>query len=192
MALTLFSDLSPGDVSLLRDVWKQWGMDLQIAVFEEELSELGEEITLAHMGGAHWSDGVFEELADVLICAQQIEVHLREFPDNLEGTHTLWMEVEEHAASTEVDGISPDNLLLIHLLKMTRAFARTRRFNNGNLSWNFDIISELGALVAVLLRTEQYLKGVSPFCPHWHRVQAIRAAKMDRLRRRLAEDQEAV
>ena len=187
--LSLIPDLSTEDRDTLRDAWKQWGMDMQLTIFEEELSELGEAITLTHIDHIHWSEQVFEELADVLICFQQIEVYLREFPTNLEGTHTLWMDVEEHAASTEVEGADPDNLLLLHSLRVVKTLAKTRRYNNGNPLWNFVILSELGALLRVMQRTEQYLRDVAWICPHphWAEVEKVRAAKMIRLRHRLEE-----
>lgn len=77
---TLLSDLSAEDRDTLRSAWKFWGMDMQMTIFEEELSELGEALTLAHIDGWHWSEKVWEELADVLVCFAQVEDCLRHFP----------------------------------------------------------------------------------------------------------------
>lgn len=46
-SLSLIPGLSTEDRDTLRDAWKQWGMDMQMTIFEEELSELGEAITFA-------------------------------------------------------------------------------------------------------------------------------------------------
>lgn len=191
-SLSLIPGLSTEDRDTLRDAWKQWGMDMQMTIFEEELSELGEAITLAHIDHIHWSEKIFEELADVMVCFSQVEDHLRHFPTE-EFTRTLWMDVEKHAAETEVDGTGPDNLLLLHSLRVVKAFAKSRRYNNGNLLWNYVIISELGGLLRAIQRTENYLKGTAWICPYpaWDKVMTFYAAKLARLGMRLDEAQKA-
>ncbi len=188
---TLLSDLSPEELETLRGAWEQWGMDSQLNILEEEISELGESIVLAHLEGYHWSGNVFEEIADVLICLSQVEIHLREYPTNREGTQTLWMQVEAHAAETKVESINPDDLLLLHALKTVKAFAKTRRYDDsGTLrNWSHILISELGGLLAALLRADEYLRGIRPWCSHWDRVMEHRDFKLARLRDRLAEAQ---
>lgn len=191
-SITLLSDLSPEDLATLRGAWKFWGMDMQITIFEEELSELGEAITLAHIEKAHWSEKVFEELADVMVCFSQVEDQLRHFPTE-EHTRTLWMDVEEHAAMTEVEGAGPDNLLLLHALKVIKAIAKTRRYHCGALIWNHDLFSELGGLLRAIRRTEDYFKGtawITPY-PAWDKVLTFRAVKLARLGMRLDEARKA-
>ncbi len=187
ISISLISDLSNNDKNTLRDAWELWGIDLQMTVFEEELSELCEAIALAHVGGARWSNDVFEELADVLICYQQIEIYLRE--DN---SNTIWMDVEDYAVSTEVAGTNPDDLLLVQTLRVIKAIAKSRRYSGGNIAWTHNLRSELGALLRVMQRTERYLRGTEWICsqPQWDEVEKFRVFKMDRLRKRIDAEKE--
>lgn len=71
---------SDNDAETLRDAWKQWGADMQIDICIEEMAELTQAIIKTRRNGISWSYAVFEEIADVLLCLQQIEIELRRLP----------------------------------------------------------------------------------------------------------------
>lgn len=195
MSLSLISDLPPVEIDLLRDAWKHWGMDLQMAVCEEELSELGEAITLAHMDGAHWSDGVFEELADVIICISQIEVVLKAHPVSHPSPHrSLWGIVEDRGHTTHLirfETAYPDELLLLYTLRLKKTFAKSRRYNGGSVVWGYALLSEIGAFISCLSVVAADLHGrrhkKCGDLTDWGRVMEYRSGKLGRLRVRLED-----
>ena len=193
MSRTLLSDLSLTDTETLNGAWLQWGMDLQIAVLEEELSELGEEITLAHIDGLYWSDGTLEELADVLVCLSQVEMVLRHHPiSDLRGPCPPWEIVEDRAASAHLADAPPDLLLLLYTLRLKKEISKTRRYNGGSVVWCIPVLTAIGELIHCLsvvvadLCIHRHNKGV-----YWDRVLRIRTSKLFRLRDRLEEAREA-
>lgn len=99
MTSTLIANLSPEAIVTLGEAWSFWGMDLQITILEEELAELGEAITLAHLKGVGWTDAAFEELADVMVCLSQVEIALRAKPFSIEDGHRTQWELVETACS---------------------------------------------------------------------------------------------
>ncbi|MFA5407716.1 MAG: hypothetical protein WC343_02980 [Bacilli bacterium] len=79
------------DTKTLRSAWKMWGSDMQLDICIEEMAELMQAITKARRNGVTWSYATFEEVADVLVCLQQIEIELRRLPTT-DGT-TCWDQV---------------------------------------------------------------------------------------------------
>jgi hypothetical protein len=172
-------------------------MPLQIAVCEEELSELCEALTLARIERAEWSDRVFEELADVIVCLSQIELVLRHHPEYcityLMGRRPLWDIIEDRAAAAlRPPNADTSDLLLLYTIRLKIAVSRTRRYNDGRVIWCHPILTAIGELVSCLCVVEADLwvhrcrDGTG-----WDRVMSYRAAKLARLRDRLEEAREA-
>ena len=78
---------------LYNSAWKHWGSDAQMNMVIEEMAELTQAILKARRNGVVFSSyAVSEELADVLICLEQIEVQLKAMPSS--GGQTWWSHVE--------------------------------------------------------------------------------------------------
>lgn len=89
----LTRDLQYDDLYVLRDAWDRWGADAQIDVAIEEMAELTHAFLHGRRGGVMWTRNVIEEMADVILCLQQIEAQMRA------ASPAVWHEVEEiHAA----------------------------------------------------------------------------------------------
>jgi len=71
--------------------WKHWGAELQINMVIEEMAEFTQAILKARRNGVTYSYAFFDEMADVLICLEQLETILRDFPDGKGGS--LWDDV---------------------------------------------------------------------------------------------------
>lgn len=89
-ALTILPG-SDDDVGALRCAMHEWGFDAQSDIWIEEMAELIWAILKARRNKVAWTHAVFEEIADVLICLQQMEVELRRLPAS-DGT-PLWATV---------------------------------------------------------------------------------------------------
>lgn len=63
--------------------WKHWGADTQMDKCIEEMAELIQAILKARHSGVTFSYSVSEELADVIICLEQLEAQMRVIPHNL-------------------------------------------------------------------------------------------------------------
>lgn len=64
--------------------WETWGTSSQIDVFIEEMLELVHELLKARRGGVTWNNAVLEEVADVLICLEQLETRLKVMPADID------------------------------------------------------------------------------------------------------------
>jgi len=57
---------------LYRTAWKHWGPNTQIDILIEEMAELTQALLKARRNGFIFSGAVFEEMADVSICLDQL------------------------------------------------------------------------------------------------------------------------
>jgi hypothetical protein len=69
---------------LYNEAWKTWGSDSQIDVLIEEMLELIHELLKARRRGVTWNNAIFEEIADVLICLEQVETRLKMLPTDID------------------------------------------------------------------------------------------------------------
>ncbi|OPZ42085.1 MAG: hypothetical protein BWY95_02443 [Bacteroidetes bacterium ADurb.BinA104] len=76
---------------LYRTAWKHWGAELQINMVMEEMAEFTQAILKTRRAGVTYSYSFFDEMADVLICLEQLETVLKDFPDGKGGS--LWDDV---------------------------------------------------------------------------------------------------
>lgn len=65
---------------LYTDSWRHFGADTQIDICIEEFSELIQAFIKARRNGVVFTHNVYEEIADVTICLEQIEHHLKSIP----------------------------------------------------------------------------------------------------------------
>jgi hypothetical protein len=65
---------------LYRTAWKHWGPELQMDILIEEMSELIHAIIKARRNGTFYTYALSDEMADVLICLEQLETAMRDFP----------------------------------------------------------------------------------------------------------------
>lgn len=65
---------------LYNTAWKHWGADAQLDMVIEEMAEFTQAILKTRRRGVTYSYKFSEELADVLICLEQLEVRLRAMP----------------------------------------------------------------------------------------------------------------
>jgi len=65
---------------LYNSAWKHWGAEFNLDVCIEELAELIHAIIGTRRQGVTYSYAFSEELADVLICLEQIEVRMKQMP----------------------------------------------------------------------------------------------------------------
>jgi len=70
---------------LYNEAWRLWGGDMQLDILIEEMAELTQAIIKARRHGVLWSHAVFEEIADVLICLEQVETRLKAMPVDIVG-----------------------------------------------------------------------------------------------------------
>ena len=80
-------------IQLYRTAWKHWGGESQINMVMEEMAEFTQAILKTRRNGVTYSYAFFDEFADVLICLEQLEVALKDFPDG-QG-RSLWDDVIE-------------------------------------------------------------------------------------------------
>lgn len=64
-------------VDLYNDIWDQCGSDAQLDICVEEMAEFTQAILKARRNGVVFSYAFFEEMADVMICLEQIEERLK-------------------------------------------------------------------------------------------------------------------
>ena len=57
---------------LYRDAWDLWGPGLQVDIAIEEMSELIKALLKARRNGQVFNEGVYDEIADVIICMEQL------------------------------------------------------------------------------------------------------------------------
>jgi len=70
---------------LYNEAWRLWGGDMQLDILIEEMAELTQAIIKARRHGVLWSHAVLEEIADVLICLEQVETQLKAMPVDIVG-----------------------------------------------------------------------------------------------------------
>ena len=63
---------------LYHTAWAHWGADSQIDVLIEEMAELTQALIKTRRNGLVFSAAVYEEMADVMICLDQVNHKLRE------------------------------------------------------------------------------------------------------------------
>lgn len=79
---------------LYETAWKHWGAESQINMLIEEMAELTQAILKTRRQGVTYSYAFSEELADVIICIEQIKNQMQKFPLGLKDG-TLWDQVLE-------------------------------------------------------------------------------------------------
>jgi hypothetical protein len=83
---------------LYNAAWKHWGSDSQLDMCIEEMCEFIHAILGTRRHGVTYSYAFFEEMADVLICLEQVEIRLKDFPHGIQNgkpTMTSWDKVQE-------------------------------------------------------------------------------------------------
>jgi hypothetical protein len=85
---------------LYNEAWRLWGGDMQLDILIEEMAELTQAIIKTRRHNVTWSHAVFEEIADVLICLEQVETRLKALPTSFDWETNsprgyLWDIVEE-------------------------------------------------------------------------------------------------
>jgi len=85
---------------LYNEAWRLWGGDMQLDILIEEMAELTQAIIKTRRHNVTWSHVVFEEIADVKICLEQVETRLKAAPrdidrETIRPTGYLWDIVEE-------------------------------------------------------------------------------------------------
>jgi len=94
---------------LYNTAWKHWGSDTQLDMLIEEMAELTQAILKTRRVGARFSYAVYEEIADVSICMEQIETQLKKYP-----------RAGKHHNGTMGDGFDWDTVLSIRDRKLLR------------------------------------------------------------------------
>lgn len=90
--ISLIGCLTKGQYRTLQGAWKQWGSDAQMDMVIEEAAELIHAILRTRRNGLLWAYAISEEIADLLICLQQVEIEMRRIP-------WFWYQVQKiHAA----------------------------------------------------------------------------------------------
>ncbi len=90
MTTTMLAGLNDHDTKMLRAAWTIWGEHSQLDMLIEEASELIQAILKDRRDGDILSGRVDTEIADLMICLQQVEIVMRE--------RGMWEYVEiEHA-----------------------------------------------------------------------------------------------
>lgn len=69
---------------LYREAWRLWGANAQMDVLIEEMAELTQAIIKARRRDQIWSEEIFEEIADVLICLEQVETRMKALPTDID------------------------------------------------------------------------------------------------------------
>lgn len=80
--------------NLYNSAWNHWGSTSQIDMLIEEMAELTHAILGTRRNGVTYSYAFSEEIADVIICLEQIETRMKDFPLSL-SQGTLWDQVLE-------------------------------------------------------------------------------------------------
>ncbi len=80
--------------NLYNTAWKHWGPTSQIDMLIEEMAELTHAILGTRRNGVTYSYAFSEEMADVIICLEQLETRMRLFPRTLD-KGSLWDQVLE-------------------------------------------------------------------------------------------------
>jgi len=65
---------------LYNTAWKHWGAAMQVDILIEEMAELTHALLGARRNNTFYTYAVSEEMADVLICLEQFEVRMKDFP----------------------------------------------------------------------------------------------------------------
>lgn len=65
---------------LYNTAWKHWGGTTQLDILIEEMAELTQAILKTRRNGVTYSYAVYEEIADVSICLEQVETRLKIYP----------------------------------------------------------------------------------------------------------------
>ena len=69
---------------LYNEAWRLWGGDMQIDILIEEMAELTHALIKARRHNVLWSHAVFEEIADVMICLEQVNTRLKALPSDID------------------------------------------------------------------------------------------------------------
>ncbi len=69
---------------LYTEAWRLWGGDMQLDILIEEMAELTQAIIKARRHSVTWNHAIFEEIADVLICLEQVETRLKALPADID------------------------------------------------------------------------------------------------------------
>lgn len=93
-------------VQLYNTAWKHYGSQAQLDILIEEMAELTQAIIKTRRQGVTYSYRLYEELADVLICLEQLETQLRRSP-------------RAHATKHQ-DGFDFDTVLELKNMKLER------------------------------------------------------------------------
>jgi len=64
---------------LYNAAWEHWGSIMQMDILIEEMSELIRAIIKARRNNTFYTYALSEEMADVLICLEQLETRMRDF-----------------------------------------------------------------------------------------------------------------
>ena len=65
---------------LYNTAWKHWGADAQVDMLIEEMAELTHALIAARRNNTFYTYAVSEEMADVLICLEQFQIRMKDFP----------------------------------------------------------------------------------------------------------------
>jgi len=65
---------------LYNTAWTHWGSSMQLDMLIEEMAELTQSILKARRNTSTFSHGMFGEIADVLVCLEQVETRLKMRP----------------------------------------------------------------------------------------------------------------
>lgn len=76
MSNRLLAGLDRDECDLYTRVWETWGSNAQIDKLIEEMAELIQALIKARIDGTTVNQTVCEEMADVLICLEQMSLHL--------------------------------------------------------------------------------------------------------------------
>lgn len=80
--------------TVLRVAWAEYGRAAQTDICIEKMAELTHALIHARRDGLEWTQGIVEELADVLVCLQQIKTQLSDTPITAlyrtDSDQTLW------------------------------------------------------------------------------------------------------
>lgn len=69
---------------LYNEAWRLWGGDMHLDNLIEEMAELIQALMKARRRGVLWSNAVFEEMADVIICLELVETRLKTMPVDID------------------------------------------------------------------------------------------------------------
>lgn len=83
--------------TLYNTAWRHWGSESQLDMAIEEMAEFTQAILKARRNGVTYSYAFSEEMADVIICLEQISGRLKQMPydHNSNFSRNLWDQVTE-------------------------------------------------------------------------------------------------